>query len=262
VVLGGHAKSRYVSFSFLHLAQTDNVLQRTDSGAARLEADENAFELDDYESDTEMAKTSSNHKYGDVEGLSASTVAMLERFKGHALGHKAGEAYDKADNQTKIFYCSRTHSQLSQFAQELQKVNFPSSLPLPSEGDEDQGHEELEEIVKHLSLGSRKQLCINPEVSSLGHTVAINERCMELQQPGTAADKKCRFLPSKDTEDVVSEFRDRALATVQDIEDLGRLGRQLAVCLYYAIRPVAKQSEVSLTNFKPDHGVSDPKVYR
>lgn len=195
--------------------------------------------MDEYESDTETAKKSSGHKYGDVEGLSASTVAMLERFRG---GRKDNEDDDEADNQTKIFYCSRTHSQLSQFAQELRKVNFPSSLPLPPDKNEKQ--DELEEIVKHLSLGSRKQLCINPKVAGLGDSVAINERCMELQQPGTAADKKCRYLPSKETEDVVSEFRDRALATVQDIEDIGQLGKQLAVCPYYATRPVVKQSEV------------------
>lgn len=201
--------------------------------------------MDEYESDTETAKKSFGHKYGDVEGLSASTVAMLERFRG---GRKDNEDDDEADNQTKIFYCSRTHSQLSQFAQELRKVNFPSSLPSPLPppgGDEKETQQdELEEIIKHLSLGSRKQLCINPKVAGLGDSVAINERCMELQQPGTAADKKCRYLPSKETEDVVSEFRDRALATVQDIEDIGQLGKQLAVCPYYATRPVVKQSEV------------------
>jgi chromosome transmission fidelity protein 1 len=205
--------------------------------------------LDEYESDTETGKKSSGHKYGDVEGLSASTVAMLERFRG---GRKDNEDDDEADNQTKIFYCSRTHSQLSQFAQELRKVNFPSSLPLPPGEDENEKQpDELEEIVKHLSLGSRKQLCINPKVASLGDSVAVNERCMELQQPGTAADKKCRYLPSKETEEVVSEFRDRALATVQDIEDIGQLGKQLDVCPYYATRPVVKQSEVrSETHFQ------------
>ncbi|CRG83283.1 chromosome transmission fidelity protein 1 [Talaromyces islandicus] len=219
--------------------------QKTDPGAANVEADESTFELDEYESDTETGKRPSGHKYGDVEGLSASTVAMLERFRGHALGRKDdNDDDDEADNQTKIFYCSRTHSQLSQFAQELRKVNFPSSLPLPPGGDDKEKREELEEIVKHLSLGSRKQLCINPKVAGLGDSVAINERCMELQQPGTAADKKCRYLPSKETEHVVSEFRDRALATVQDIEDIGQLGKQLAVCPYYATRPVVKQSEI------------------
>lgn len=226
--------------------------QKTDA-AASVETDESVFELDEYESDTETAKKSSGHKYGEVEGLSASTVAMLERFRGHALGRKDNaDDDDEADNTTKIFYCSRTHSQLSQFAQELRKVNFPSSLPLPppAGGQQDQREkkrddDELEEIVKHLSLGSRKQLCINPKVAGLGDSVAINERCMELQQPGTAADKKCRFLPSKENEDVVSEFRDRTLATVQDIEDIGQLGKQLAICPYYATRPVVKQSEVS-----------------
>ncbi|KAH8688867.1 putative DNA helicase [Talaromyces proteolyticus] len=214
--------------------------QKTDSSAPSTSLDESFFELDEYESDAETSKNPSGHKFGDVEGLSASTVALLERFKGHALGRKGEE--DETDNQTKIFYCSRTHSQLSQFAQELRRVNIPSSLPAPK--GETGECTELEETVKHLSLGSRKQLCINPKVAALGDSIAINERCMELQQPGTAPEKKCAYLPSKETEDVASDFRDRALATVQDIEDIGQLGKQLSICPYYATRPVVKQSEI------------------
>lgn len=78
--------------------------------------------------------------------------------------------------ELKIFYCSRTHSQLTQFVNELRKVKPPPSLsPLGAV---------LEEGVKHLSLGSRKNLCINEKVKNLGSLTAINEWCLELQQPG------------------------------------------------------------------------------
>lgn len=75
-----------------------------------------------------------------------------------------------------IFYCSRTHSQLTQFVNELRRVKFPPSFPQDSE----LAHEE----VKHLSLASRKNLCINAKVTKLVSPTAINERCLELQQSG------------------------------------------------------------------------------
>lgn len=153
---------------------------------------------------------------------------------------------DEEDGTVKIFYCSRTHSQLSQFAGELRRVTFPSSIPLDTDkGDEDDGLSKLEEAVKHLSLGSRKNLCINPKVRALENSTAINERCLDLQQSGVAADKKCSFLPSKDDDALLLQFRDHALATVKDIEDIGKVGKEIGICPYYASRSVIKHSEVS-----------------
>lgn len=211
--------------------------------------DDSFFELDEYESDAETGKGVSILGLSNIEGLSASTVALLDRFKGRATGHKENE--NDNENRTRIYYCSRTHSQLSQFAQELRRVNLPSSLPsLPKDAEDGkQEHAELEEVIKHLTLGSRKQLCINPGVSNLGNATAINERCMELQQSGVAVNKKCSYLPNKESEDVLLDFRDRVLSTVQDIEDISGVGRQLAICPYYAARKVIDQCEVSPTDF-------------
>lgn len=97
---------------------------------------------------------------------------------------------------------------------------------------------------KHLTLGSRKNLCINPKVSKLRSMTAINERCVELQQGTTAAEKKCEFLPTKDKASLVTSFRDHTLATIKDIEDLGVLGKHLGICPYYASREVIKPSEI------------------
>jgi len=83
-------------------------------------------------------------------------------------------------DETKIFFCSRTHSQLTQFVNELRRVEMPSSL---SDAAED-----LPEQIKHLSLGSRKNLCINPKVTKLNSIMAINERCLEMQKSG-----RCQF---------------------------------------------------------------------
>ena len=60
------------------------------------------------------------------------------------LCHQEVDLEEEEDVQPmKVFFCSRTHSQLSQFVKELQRTVFSSSL-------------------KAVTLGSRKSLCINP----------------------------------------------------------------------------------------------------
>ncbi|KAI9886565.1 MAG: hypothetical protein M1823_001607 [Watsoniomyces obsoletus] len=205
--------------------------------------EEARFLLDDYESDEES-------KLGGAgvteDGISAETKALMQK-----LGMNANEPKDEdvePDDELKIFYCSRTHSQLTQFVQELRRVKLPSALsPGPQDGDtpnkSGETKDQLEEILKHLSLGSRKNLCINPKVSSLGNTTAINERCLELQQQGDAS-HRCPHLPTKEKEILVQDFRDHALARIRDIEELGNLGKKLSICPYYASRSVIKPSEI------------------
>ncbi|RLM01804.1 ATP-dependent DNA helicase chl1 [Aspergillus turcosus] len=199
------------------------------------------FILDDYDSEAEERMTTSK-KLGDISGLSSSTLELLERFKEQFSAPAEDETGD-GDDDVKIFYCSRTHSQLSQFSSELRRVKMPSSMPAElSTGDADT--DEVEERVKHLTLGSRKNLCINPRVMTLGNATAINERCLELQQPGVAAEKRCPYLPSKEDEGQVLQFRDHTLATIKDIEDMGKLGKRMGICPYYASRSVVKHSEI------------------
>jgi len=103
------------------------------------------------------------------------------------------------------------------------------------------------EELKHLTLGSRKNLCINATVAKPGASAtSITERCLELQQPSTPKDKKCRYMPSKENEVLVNDFRDHALAKIRDIEDFGKLGKKIGVCPYYATRAAIKPAEVSM----------------
>lgn len=173
---------------------------------------------------------------------------MLEQFKGKLATKKQDDDDDDDDGSIKIFFCSRTHSQLSQFAGELRRVEFPSSIPPDPDFEDKSDLSKLEERIKHLSLGSRKNLCINSKVRALENSTAINERCLDLQQSGVAEDKKCSFLPSKDDEALILQFRDHALATVKDIEDIGKVGKQVGICPYYATRSVIKHSEVNTPN--------------
>lgn len=145
-------------------------------------------------------------------------------------------------DDVKIYFCSRTHSQLAQFVRELRRVNLPE-VSWAAEMDASDPEDKV--VVKHLPLGSRKNLCINPKVSRLGSAPAINERCLELQQSHTSKDHKCPFIPNKENETLVNDFRDHTLAKIRDIEDLGQLGKKIGICPYYASRATIKASEVS-----------------
>jgi len=137
-----------------------------------------------------------------------------------------------------IFYCSRTHSQLSQFINELRRPKFPAAFQ-----DENTADISIDGL-KHVTLGSRKNMCINPAVKKLSSLSAINEKCTELQQSTTPLDHKCPFIPNKDNQVLVNEFRDHTLASLRDIEDMGKLGKQIGICPYYAARAAVKSAEI------------------
>jgi len=99
--------------------------------------------------------------------------------------------------------------------------------------------------VKHIALGSRKQLCINPTVNRLSSQTAMNERCLELQNKSSK--HRCEYkLNMHDSQDSVRQrdFRDHALAGIRDIEDLADLGKSMKICPYYASRQAMKPTEI------------------
>jgi chromosome transmission fidelity protein 1 len=173
-------------------------------------------------------------------GVSTETQALMKKL---GLMPKTEDANETDEQNTvKIFYCSRTHSQLGQFASELQRVRLPPALAVESQEGK---AEALAEQLRHLTLGSRKNLCINPKVSRLKSANAINETCLELQKPKASEAHKCAYLPGKDDQDIVNDFRDRAVAKIRDIEDLADLGKTMGVCPYYASRAAIGISEVT-----------------
>lgn len=147
------------------------------------------------------------------------------------------------EDEIKIFYCSRTHSQLTQFVDEVRRVKLPKAIEFDSALASSNGLQD-EAVIKHLPLGSRKNLCINPEVVKLGSLSGINERCLDLQQPSTPGDRRCPYLPTKENETLVNDLRDHTFAKIRDIEDLGLLGKKIGVCPYYSARASIKPSEV------------------
>lgn len=137
------------------------------------------------------------------------------------------------DDKVKIYFASRTHSQLSQFVGQLRLPQFPPSIKALDT-----------ESTKEITLSSRKHLCIHPKVSKYSSVAQMNDACHDMaKKPET----KCKFmLNPHEPKDAVRQatFRNKALAKIRDIEDLADVGRELKICPYYASREAANWCEV------------------
>ena len=110
-----------------------------------------------------------------------------------------------------ILYCSRTHSQLSQFLSEIRSTEFGKLG----------GKAGLN--VRCVALGSRRSLCVNKQVRRLRTVAGMNEKCRELREKKKNASKSeagCAFY-DKGPQHL---FRDHVYAKVRDIEELADLG--------------------------------------
>ncbi|XP_048547981.1 ATP-dependent DNA helicase DDX11-like isoform X2 [Triticum urartu] len=127
--------------------------------------EEEEFLLDEYESDD-----------GEGTGRQAGKRAHC----GGASSSSSSESEDDEDEEEatpKVYFTSRTHSQLSQFVGELKRTNFSGKL-------------------RTVCLGSRKSLCINMDVQKLGSANRINERCLELLKNKKSSKIKLRAVLS------------------------------------------------------------------
>lgn len=185
--------------------------------------DDEDFLPEDYNSDTDL---------NSVETKNAKLQQEINQIM-KRVGGSAGKTHGLVNTcPVTIFFSSRTHSQLSQFAHQLSITLFESSLG------------EIAERVKFMPLSSRKQLCIHPTVSSLSSVTAVNDACVELQQK---TDKRCEFMPrvnNPESDQLVQRFADYAFTAIKDIEELHDLGADLKVCPYYASRRNIENSEI------------------
>ncbi|TLS23373.1 uncharacterized protein PpBr36_06627 [Pyricularia pennisetigena] len=182
---------------------------------------------------------------GDASGgLSKETKELLEKV-GLGFSKQDAGTDDDIEEDVKIFYTSRTHSQLTQFISELRRPNFPSSFPGADDSLSLKTGTKTHECVKHVPLSSRQKLCINPAVARLGSVAAINDRCTELQKTKAKSEgKRCPYVPNQDNLSETHQFRDASLATIPDIEDAHKLGKSLQVCPYYATRTAIPGAEI------------------
>ncbi|KAH6609131.1 hypothetical protein Trco_002477 [Trichoderma cornu-damae] len=171
-----------------------------------------------------------------LSGLSKESREILEKI---GLGGRTKQADDEDIIEEKIKVRVSALNLIYRFVTELRRPVFPPSLPLSvAKGSEAASTEQ----VKLLPLSSRQKLCINPSVARLGSVQAINERCTELQQ--TKSTTRCSFVPKEELLTQTHQFRDSALATLPDIEDLYQLGKSLSICPYYASRVALPGAEI------------------
>jgi len=171
-----------------------------------VEENEDDFLLDEYDSDKELNNSISRIKkeldsfFEISKNQEEDTEDILEDFK-----------------EQKIYYSSRTHSQISQFTFELKKS-------------------ELGKTMKCVSLGSRKNLCINPKVRHLSSLNRINDKCLDMNE---GKNTKCQYLNNEN-----EDFKDVILSDIYDIEELSSLGIRHQNCPYYGSRNASKMAQV------------------
>lgn len=122
--------------------EVKNVKAKDEAG----EVEDEEFLLEEYDSEGECGGKS-KRKSGGIDDASTSEEDEIDG---------SGEGEEEA--KLKVYFCSRTHSQLSQFVNELRKTKFASEL-------------------KVVCLGSRKNYCIN---EGIHHIKLVPENYCEL----------------------------------------------------------------------------------
>lgn len=163
--------------------------------------------------------------------------------------------YSSILRNLQIFFCSRTHSQLSQVVNEIKNTIYARD-------------------IRVVSLASRQQYCINADVRRLKSNALINERCLELKKakPGrkccgqvTHSDadgrtaKKSRVTKAVtaskcpyNTADGIETLGAMAVGSeaVVDIEELIRKGREEEACPYYAARHASTNAQIIMLPYQ------------
>ncbi|KAI7902752.1 helicase C-terminal domain-containing protein [Cokeromyces recurvatus] len=217
------------------LATKDRNKKRIKGNADSKEVNDDEFLLDDYESEEEGAIVDKSYNkikksINPNSNLSKEVQELLAKLESKSKSVSYDDAEDSEDEEseleqeTKIYYASRTHSQLSQFVHEINKTVYAKD-------------------IYEVSLASRKQLCINEDVIKLKDVNKINEVCLELQKKGSKKGP-CKYLPAWDNKAKWNEFRDHSLAKVRDIEDLVNIGKNLKTCPYYGSRYTVKSARL------------------
>jgi chromosome transmission fidelity protein 1 len=203
--------------------------------------DEAEFLLGDAAPSSEGPVTGSAVSAAALRAMSLAAELRSDCGSGPAL-LSSGRETDDCETYLlpKIYYVTRTHSQISQFISEVRRI--------PGVGS----------TLRVVALGSRKQLCVNPDVKAAGSDAQINEKCRELldhsrrssaaaapsspdrQQSGRES-SGCPFISD---EDRVALLRDRVLASARDVEDAAQLGVGMGACAYYGSRRAVAQAQI------------------
>lgn len=155
----------------------------------------------------------------------------MEEKQGESQKQKGGKGW-KGEAPIRIVYSSRTHSQLNQACNELKNSYY--------------------KFCSSITIGSRDQLCINPEVKSLETNSAKNQTCRY-----KVKNNQCKFHHNYERK--VSELGFDG-SKVYDIEDLIKFGNEHKACPYYMAK--AKSDFNTSLIFMPYNYVLDPSIRR
>uniref|UniRef100_A0A5F8HH63 Regulator of telomere elongation helicase 1 n=1 Tax=Monodelphis domestica TaxID=13616 RepID=A0A5F8HH63_MONDO len=129
----------------------------------------------------------------------------------------------------KIIYASRTHSQLTQVISELRNTSYRPKVCV---------------------LGSREQLCINPEVRKIESNHIQIHVCRK-----KVSTRSCHFYNNVEEKSTEKEL----VTSILDIEDLVKSGNKHRVCPYYLSRTLKQQADII---FMPYNYLLDSKTRR
>jgi chromosome transmission fidelity protein 1 len=190
-------------------------------------------------------QTSSMHKKKNKDMKSNELDWVLEFEEKQVKEHKlcitsdSDQEVDHEEGKIRLIYSSRTHSQISQFVNEIKRTRFAKSMT-------------------SVSLGSRANLCINERVRN---SAIPNEKCLDLLGSGKSSDlspdSKKRVRNSNDSrrksrinsscpylKSSLTKFSQKAVSSIHDIEELSNLGREMQICPYYGSRNAASYTDV------------------
>lgn len=149
---------------------------------------------------------------------------------------------DKSFRPLQVFFCSRTHSQLTQLVGEVKSTNYSRD-------------------IRSVSLASRQNYCINPAVRKLRNNSLMNEQCLELKKSKSKSTKKdedknttkAQKLNNKSCpyyKNNLDKLRNLSLTKVMDIEELVRMGEQEKSCPYYSSRAAINDSQLIFVSYQ------------
>ena len=148
-------------------------------------------------------------------------------------GEEEKNVFGEDNGSIKVYYTSRTHSQLSQFCAELKKTKFYTGKPSL------QRREDMSEKLElfSTSLSSRAQLCVVDSVRTLSSQSAINDACQLKREDkgGCECNKK----------DLVKSMALECMGEgIIDIEELFKKGMRDRTCSYYTSRLMMQQCDL------------------
>ncbi|XP_044256116.1 regulator of telomere elongation helicase 1 homolog [Tribolium madens] len=151
------------------------------------------------------------------------------QFNEQSTCHKCGSDSPQLTTLPRIIYASRTHTQLSQAMQEMKRTAY--------------NH------LKACVLGSREQMCIDPEViEEKNASVKVNLCRTKVKR------KQCKYHQRVERASHTPPISD---LSVVDIEDVVTLGRQCDFCPYHMARELKTKSDVV---FMPYNYLLDPRT--